>query len=264
MRTKPIESAICLLKQLVYGKKGEPYLFDGQRLRFTSGSRPVRTKYKNSTNVNVRYDALQVELVQKVVKAGDSVIDIGAHKGQYSVLMSARSGPTGEVIAFEPDPLAAVGFKENFALNPTLKAPTLVDAACSDVNGTIAFYTQGGNSQSSFAESALPSGRQTEQIIVKTIRLDDWWEGNREGAPSFIKIDTEGAEINVLRGMPRLLQSSASIVCELHPFAWDEMGVSLEDLNDILWKCGRQMRWLDGSGAISAPVSYGTAIFERL
>jgi FkbM family methyltransferase len=253
-----------MLKRLTYGRSGEPYLFNGQCLRFMAGSRPVKTIYKTSTNVNVRYDALQVELVQKVVMPGDTVIDIGAHKGQYSVLMSARSGPTGEVIAFEPDPVAAVGLQGNFALNPALKAPILINAACSDANGTMAFYTQGGNSQSSFAESALPSGRETERIIVETLRLDDWWEKNREGVPSFIKIDTEGAEIHVLRGMPRLLQSPAMIICELHPFAWEEMGVNLNDLNEILSNCGRRMTWLDGSGAISAPVSYGTAIFERL
>lgn len=261
---KLLEIVIQKLKYVFYANRGEPYEFAGKLLRFTLGSRPVRTKYRNSNNVNVRNDALQVELIAVSLSGGDTAIDIGAHLGQYGVLMSSRCGQTGNVFCFEPDPDALQGLLANLALNPQVKPPTIVKAACSDTNGTTFFYTQGGNSQSSLAESALPVGRPTSKIQVQTFRLDDWYIENRIAEPKLIKIDTEGAEINVLRGMPNILRDSkATIVCELHPYAWEEMGVSLHDLAEIVSLSGRSMRWLDGSGAVSDPVPYGTVLLEK-
>jgi FkbM family methyltransferase len=177
--------------------------------------------------------------------------------------MSSRCGQTGKVICFEPDPDALKGLLVNLALNPQIKAPTIIKAACSDTNGTTSFYTQGGNSQSSLAESALPVGRPTLKIQVQTLRLDDWWMENSIAEPKLIKIDTEGAEVHILRGMPTILRNCrATVVCELHPFAWQEMGVSLQDLEEIVSLSGRTMRWLDGSGAVSEPVPYGTVLLE--
>jgi FkbM family methyltransferase len=263
MTAKLIERIVLIVRRFLYANRGEPYEFAGNFLRFTLGSRPIRTKYRNSNNANVRNDALQVELIADSLNSGDTAIDIGAHRGQYGVLMSSRCGHTGNVFCFEPDPEALEGLLANLALNPQIKPPTIVKAACSDTNGTTCFYTQGGNSQSSLAESALPVGRPTTKIQVQTMRLDDWYMDNRIAEPKLIKIDTEGAEIHILRGMPNILRDcKATIVCELHPFAWEEMGVSLHDLDEIVALSGRTMRWLDGSGVVSSPVPYGTVLLE--
>ncbi|MCX6854917.1 MAG: FkbM family methyltransferase [Verrucomicrobia bacterium] len=258
-----IHKLVLILKTILYSRSGEPYSFGGKTLRFTPGSRPVRTKYRDSTNANVRNDALQVDLVLSSLKEGDTSVDIGAHVGQYGVLMSACCGSSGQVICFEPDPDALTRLKQNIALNPMLKSPQLVHAACSDTNGTATFFTQGGNSQSSLAKSALPQDRATKEISVSTFRLDDWWAKERSDVPAFVKIDTEGAEIHVLRGMPKILASNAKIVCELHPFAWDEFGVTFQDLETIIVQSGRTMKWLDGRGAVQSPGEYGTVIIER-
>ena len=257
-----IQKLVLMLKTILYSKSGEPYDFGGKTLRFTPGSRPVRTKYRNSTNANVRNDALQVDLVLNSLQEGDIAVDIGAHVGQYGVLMSACCGANGQVICFEPDPDALTLLKKNIALNPQLKSPQLVHAACSDTNGTATFFTQGGNSQSSLAKSALPQDRATKEISVETFRLDDWWAGARTDMPAFVKIDTEGAEVHILRGMPKILASKAKIVCELHPFAWDEFGVTFQDLESIIVQSGRTMKWLDGRGRVESPGEYGTVIIE--
>lgn len=257
------QACVFLIKSLLYGSKGEFYKFGGQTLRFAIGSRPVRTKYRTSPNANVRNDALQVDLVLNSLQEGDTAVDIGAHVGQYGVLMSACCGTNGQVICFEPDPDALTLLKGNIALNPQLKSPQLVQAACSDTNGTATFFTQGGNSQSSLAKSALPQDRATKEISVQTFRLDDWWAGERTDVPAFVKIDTEGAEVHILRGMPKILASKAKIVCELHPFAWDEFGVTFQDLEAIMVQSGRTMKWLDGRGTVQSPGEYGTVIIEQ-
>jgi FkbM family methyltransferase len=259
-----VHSVVLTLKKWLYTGSGEPYPFGAEVLRFTPGTRPVRTKYRNSPNDNVRNDALQVELVLNSLQAGDTAIDIGAHAGEYGVLMSARCGSAGQVVCFEPDPAAMSQLRQNFGLNPSLKSARFVSAACSDTNGQATFFTQGGNAQSSLAQSALPQNRETEEILVQTIRLDDWWAAEGYDIPSLIKIDTEGAEVHILRGMPILLASDAKIVCELHPFAWDEFGVSFQDLEDVVSASGRKMLWLDGRGKVAPHGKYGTVLLEKV
>lgn len=264
MMKPQVDRVVLALKRLVFGKKGEPYRFGGRILRFLPGSRPIRTKYRNSPDALSRFDALQVELVLHRLREGDTAIDIGAHAGQYGVLMSARCGQSGWVICFEPDPDAVLKWKGNMVLNPGIKQPLLVRAACSDANGTATFFTQGGNSQSSLAKSAVPQDRETKEIQVEMVRLDDWWATHGNGFwPALVKIDTEGAEIHVLRGMPEMLESGALVVCELHPYAWKELGVGLTDLEQLVAKSGRTMRWLDGSGEVRDPAVYGTVLLEK-
>lgn len=252
-----------MIKRILFAKYGEPYHFGQETLRFVPGTRPVRLKYRHSTNANARNDALQVALILESVKTGSRALDIGGHAGQYGLLLAAKCGVTGRVVSFEPDPDAAEIYRRNVALNQSVRPPELVGMACSDRAGSATFFTQGGNSQSSLARSALPDNRSTNQIMVETVRLDDWWFQEEDRAPDFVKIDTEGAEFHVLKGMPRILDSPALIVCELHPFAWEEFGVSFDDLNRLLREHGRRPVWIDGTGEAKAPGKYGTVILKK-
>src|SRR5436309_1796939 len=103
------------IKRRIYARHGEPYRIRGHTLRYTPGSRPVRLRYKNSSNAVVRNDALQVELLSTSLKPGDTAIDVGAHGGQYCILMAAMVGDNGNVIAFEPDPYALELLLKNLA-----------------------------------------------------------------------------------------------------------------------------------------------------
>lgn len=257
------QTTVVAIKRALFANRGEPYRFGNEILRFLPGTRPVRLKYRHSTNGINRNDALQVALVLDRVKEGDRAVDIGGHAGQYGILLAARCGRSGRVVSFEPDPDAAETYRRNVALNPSLRPPELVHKACSDRAGSATFFTQGGNSQSSLARSALPKDRATQAITVETVRLDDWWFREERAAPDFVKIDTEGAEVHILRGMPRILDSNAVIVCELHPFAWDEFGVSFAELAQVVAKSGRQMCWLDNGEIVREPVVYGTVLIRR-
>jgi hypothetical protein len=55
---------VLWIKRRIYARRGEPYRIQGQTLRYIPGSRPVRLRYKNSSNAIVRYDALQVKLTE--------------------------------------------------------------------------------------------------------------------------------------------------------------------------------------------------------
>ncbi len=253
------------LKRLVYGKRGEPYRIKGHTQRYLPGTRPVRLRYVHSQNGITRYDALQVQLFSTGLVEGDFAVDIGAHCGQYSILMAAMCGHTGQVVAFEPDPYAREMFLRNLNLNPCIKRPVVEAYAISDGEGEASLYSRGGDSQSSLVRSTLESSAadRAERIRVALVSLDAYLQKKNLPEPRWVKIDTEGAEIRILKGARRLLSGNANIVCELHPYAWKELGNTFSELKDIAAASGRRIRYLDQEAEIGDRVEYGVVLLER-
>ena len=123
------------LKRMLYGRRGEAYRIDGHTLRFLPGTRPVRLRQVFSQNDVIRYDALQIAWLINHLSEGDTAIDIGAHYGAYSIIMAAKCGRMGHVVAFEPDAHARQVLTKNLSLNPDIKPPTVEMSACADKIG---------------------------------------------------------------------------------------------------------------------------------
>lgn len=263
--TRLRHGAVLFLKRALYGRRGEPYRIDGHTLRYLPGSRPVRLSYLDSPNDNVRYDALQIDALRRGIRPGDTVLDIGAHHGQYAVLMSAFAGPAGTVVAFEPDPYARAVLEQNVALNPSQKAPRIEALAVSDARGEATLYSLGGNSQSSLARTGVEfDGRPTaEPVRVQTETLDGYVARTGIDTPTWVKIDAEGAEGRILKGAPDLLRGPSNVICELHPYAWDEFGNTFEELEAIVAAAGRRMHYLGTDQPVTAPAQYGTVLLGR-
>lgn len=257
--------AVLALKRLIYRRSGEPYQIDGTTLRFAPGTRPVLTKYRTSPDSISRYDALQVLLLTEKLGPGDFAIDVGAHAGQFALIMAARCGPTGRVIVFEPDTHARKKLEHNLGLNKGVPRVTVESLALSDHKGSATLFSRGGDSNSSLSTSGLPGSApdDLEQLDVTLSTLDDYLHEHNLTMPKLVKIDTEGAEIRILLGAKALLESSAEVVCELHPYAWEGFGSSLEELQGLLAECGRTMRYLDQTEAVQGIPEYGIVLLER-
>jgi FkbM family methyltransferase len=253
------------LKRALYRARGEPYRIDGYTLRYLPGTRPVRMRYAQSRNSSARYDALQVAWLTTHLNEGDVALDIGAHCGAYSILMAAKCGQSGHVVAFEPDPYSRELLAQNLRLNPRIKQPTVEACACSDEIGEATLFSRGGNSQSSLVRSAVEflSAHQSEQIRVSTVTLDFYLSEHSVPLPRCIKIDAEGAEIRILKGAAQILASDANFVCELHPYAWPEFGNTFTELKQLATAAGRRIRYLDQDVEIGDQVEYGSVLLER-
>jgi FkbM family methyltransferase len=253
------------LKRVLYAARGEPYRIGGHILRYLPGTRPVRIRYAGSTNSNVRYDALQVIWLSTHLGEGDFALDIGAYCGAYSILMAARCGQTGQVIAFEPDPYARELLRKNLRLNPGIKRPTIEDCACSDEIGQATLFSRKGNSQSSLARSVVEfsPAHRSEKIRVSMVTLDSYLAEHHLPTPCCVKIDAEGAEIRILKGATQLLGSNAHVVCELHPYAWAAFGNTLGELKHLATAASRRIRYLDQETEIGGRAEYGTVLLER-
>ena len=253
------------LKRALYSGRGEPYRIEGQPLRYLPGTRPVRLRYSRSPNSVARYDALQVAWLSNHLTEGDTAVDVGAHHGAYSVLMAAKCGQTGHVVAIEPDPYSREVLVRNIALNPGIKRPVVEVCACSDEIGEATLFCRRGNSQSSLARSAVEfsAAHRPEEIRVPLVTLDSYVSKCNLPGPRCVKIDAEGAEIRILKGAKQVLANNADIVCELHPYAWPEFGNTLSELKDLAAAAGRRIRYLDQTAEIGEQAEYGTVLLER-
>jgi FkbM family methyltransferase len=265
MNTSSWHRFILRVKRVLYGRRGEPYRVDEHTLRYLPGTRPVRLHYSRSQNGVARYDALQVAWFSNHLTEGDIAVDIGAHCGVYSILMAAKCGHTGHVVAFEPDPRSREMLVKNLNLNTRIRRPAVEACACSDETGQATLFSGRGNSQSSLARSAveLSVAHNTEEIQVPVVTLDFYLLERNLPEVRCVKIDAEGAEIRILKGAKRILLSNADFVCELHPYAWPEFGNTLAELKDLATAAGRRIRYLDQSTEIGDQVKYGVVLLER-
>lgn len=212
-----------------------------------------------------RNDAKQIQFYLDQVRAGQFVLDVGGHYGEYAVLFGSLVGATGAVVSFEPDRAATPILQANLLLNGLQNRVTIETKCVFDSNGSRQLFARQGNAQSSLARSGLggdPSEHDVERYSVETIRLDDYVIGAGLRPPDFIKVDIEGAEVNALRGAQSLLRSPTVIVCELHPYAWAEFGTSFDELLRIVHDNGRSASYLDQSRKIDDGPVYGAILIS--
>jgi FkbM family methyltransferase len=265
MGTPQVQRAIAAARKLLYSGRGEKIDICGHELRYVPGTRPVRLKYRNDPDLTVRNDVRQLEFFCGSVKSGDFVVDVGANVGQYAVLIGSIVGNTGQVIAFEPERGARELLEQNVELNRLGTRVKVEPFAVCDTDGERTFYSREGDMMSSLqragfgTNSNLPDIRET---VVQTVSLDDYLSSNGLADPHWLKIDAEGAEIQVLRGASRALHGHTNIVCELHPYAWEAFGSTFEELVALVEGAGRTMRFLDETRDIVNGPDYGAVLIE--
>ncbi|MFQ5453932.1 MAG: FkbM family methyltransferase, partial [Candidatus Zixiibacteriota bacterium] len=137
------------------------------------------------------------KIIDKYIKEGDVVIDIGAHVGITTLMMSEKVGIHGEVLSFEPSPNSFFILNQNIS-NNEIKNVSLFQSAIADKKGVLNFYTNkfhtGFNSLSkSNAEINIGIDNDLQAIEVSTDTLDNIIYSNHK-IPKFIKMDVQGAE----------------------------------------------------------------------
>lgn len=139
-------------------------------------------------------------LIDRFVKPGDTVLDIGANIGLVAFRLSKRVGPGGKVHAFEPNSAVADRFERSLAAN-AISNVEIHRIALGSEPGTQPLSIPSGNA----GAASLVSGRvEGKTADVRVERLDDL----NLGPVSFVKMDVEGFEEQVLRGYARTLRSA--------------------------------------------------------
>ncbi len=144
------------------------------------------------------------KFVKKIIKKGDTVFDIGAHWGGFSILFGKLVGETGKVYSFEPSSLNFRYLKKNVCINNLKNIIRIYKYAVGSKEEVIKLaLAESSSGHNSIVRSDIPVKRYEE---VKQISLDNFIEKNHIDKIDFLKVDVEGYELEVLKGFEKNLQ----------------------------------------------------------
>lgn len=149
------------------------------------------------------------------LEPGMTVLDIGAHHGLYTLLASKKVGSQGYVICFEPSPRELRRLRLNMLLNRCHNV-RIVPSAVGSSEGTAEFFLCLG--QETGCNSLRPPAvfEPVKKVRVPITTLDRYLEKAEIGKVEFVKIDVEGAELDVVKGASKLLSDYRPLIlCEL-------------------------------------------------
>lgn len=180
--------------------------------------------------------------LDKLVKAGDTVFDIGANIGAHTLPIARKVGAGGRVFAFEPTAFAFGKLKKNLSLNPDLQARVeacqtmLTDdpgaAVREEIYSSWPLRAGEGHHPKHQGQLTATSGASTDTI-------DSFVERNRIARLDLIKIDVDGDEYPVLHGgIETLRRLRPTILLELAPWVHEEQGNSFAAMIDLLNELG--------------------------
>lgn len=174
------------------------------------------------------------------------VLDVGGHIGLLALPMAKAVGDGGRVFTFEPSAANCASLRAHVAMN-RLDNVEVVNAMVGDGDhDAVPFYEHPGVS----GRNGMAIRKNADQYVRTTrpqVSLDSFC-GARGLAPNVIKIDVEGAEVQVLRGAREVLrQARPTIFLSVHPAELKLLGSSVEELAAEIEKNGYECREIDGS-----------------
>ncbi|MCJ7662339.1 MAG: FkbM family methyltransferase, partial [Anaerolineales bacterium] len=154
-----------------------------------------------------------------LIQPGDVILECGAHHGRSTIVLSNWVGSEGKVVAFEPHPKNAENLQKNIDLN-NLRNIILEQKAVGQRNGRIQIT---GESNS----LVITKGTGVE---VEMTSLDEYFDLN----PTFLRIDVEGFEVEVLKGAKNILATRPKLAIEIHTRTLKHFDSSVDDLFNLI------------------------------
>lgn len=235
------------------------------RLHWVTTKRPYVIPFKSNLKISIPktgsgsliyyqgYSELETaDFMMRFLRPGMTLIDIGAHIGEYTLLAAQAVGESGQVHGFEPQPGIFPILSENVQMN-NLRNVTLNCKAVSNSIGEVEFEVFSEPSVSSIRK--LVASASAEKLVkVATISLDAYWS-QQDAKIDLIKVDVEGAEKLVFEGAEGLMSLPASTapvwLFEYSPSAYAGFGYLASDLLNLLSKHNYKVWQYDGDGKIT-------------
>lgn len=195
------------------------------------------------------FDVLSSARLRSFLRPGMTAVDVGAHLGYYTLLAAEIVGRSGRVHAFEPCPTNLALLRQNvdrFAAGNVIVHPV----AAGQESATRSFHLAGSGDTSGFYEHPLAA--TTGVVFVEQARVDDLVAGPVD----LVKVDVEGAELEVLAGMPELVGASPdpALLLEWNPACLRAAGRDPRDLLEWLRENGFAFEAIDEERAAVVPI----------
>jgi FkbM family methyltransferase len=181
--------------------------------------------YQGQENVSMdRFRYGEIAIV-KDVKAGETVLDIGANIGFFTLLYARQVGPNGRVFAFEPGPQSFALLTKNVAINQYKNVSAVNKAVAQQKGMTHFFLCRTGESDNRLFDTPQ---EERDVVDIETVALDEFLNDTKV---DFIKMDIQGAEYVALEGMSDLLTRNqhVRVLLEYSPLCLEQSGVNLKE-----------------------------------
>lgn len=160
-------------------------------------------------------EILTTRLMKRLLASGDVFVDVGAHVGHHALVGAKAVGKSGRVIAIDPQPYNADRIGQNAICNGMPQIEVVI-AAISDTNGFATLPFQDARDRSRFAIAGSPNDTAVKyECAVR--RLDDLFEARGLENIELLKVDVEGFEPQVLRGLGKFLPRCRNVIFEQLP-----------------------------------------------
>ena len=194
------------------------------------------------------YEPAESQLIVELLAPGDLAFDIGANVGYMTCLMAqAVAGAEGaQVHAFEPEPANFDILQHNLSLN-RLKGVEAQHLALSSKTGKEWIYLSNQN----FGDHTLVPLPGREKILIESVTFDDYYASHCAGRRvRFVKIDVQGYELEVLKGMRQSLARGLIdiVLLEFWPARLKKAGSSSAELLTLLASMPYRRRILSDNG----------------
>jgi FkbM family methyltransferase len=178
-----------------------------------------------------RFEESETETLRGLTAHDDVMIDVGANLGYFALMASRWVGPRGRVFAFEPVRETAAQLRRNIALNDA-KNIEVLDCACGAEPGEMSMVTDEYDSGLAYL-SPVVQGND----LVKVIRLDDFVRERGLSRVDVLKIDAEGADLEVAKGARETIERFRPAVW-LETFWLDRFGATEADVSSYFEPLG--------------------------
>lgn len=180
------------------------------------------------------------QFIKASLREGDRFVDVGANIGYFSLLASSIVGTSGQVFAVEASPSIYKKLRENIELNNCTNIQSF-NLAASDVEGTLSIYLGNDDNLGATTTVASIANRSAQKLeaVIPAKPLPDIVGAENLLKARLIKIDVEGAEPSVIRGVGDLLEkfgSETEWVIEVTPGSGSDTDGILERFRNAGYK----------------------------
>ena len=179
------------------------------------------------------YEPAETAFMQRFIQPGMVILDIGANIGYFTALATSRLKKSGVIHAFEPDPHNYSLLQKTVADQKT-NLVQLHHCALGDTNGTVELFHSPVDNYGDHRVYGSHSGTHPSVVVPMKIG-DDLLASIGTNAIDFIKIDVQGFEVQVLRGLANTIKSSekAVLLSEVWPSGMKSAGSSVEEFASL-------------------------------
>lgn len=189
-------------------------------------------------------EPLTVRLYEKLLRPGDTYIDVGAHVGFHTLVARNLVGHQGRVVAIEPQPYNCEKILANWGLN-RFENLFLYVAAAGDRNSVAMLHEQSLTDKARLSLVLEPINDQPQRFQVPLVRLDTVFDQQQVACVRLLKIDTEGYESEVIAGLGQSFDIVENIVVEVLGTP-SEVTHRSSELIDVLSSSGYDLSTVEG------------------